>query len=501
MRKISLIILLLLSFNSFSQNVNDKIKLFENDLNHWDKLKNKKWSLKERMALYNTNAVSVAVIKDYKIEWIKAYGYADISEKRLATTQTLFQAASISKSINSLGILKLVEEGKLSINDDINNYLKDWKFPYDSISRGKKISIANLLSHKAGLSTSGFGGYEKGKDLPTTIQTLDGLKPSNSGAVRSIFEPDLKFQYSGGGTTITQLILENTTGEKYEDYMLRNVLTPLAMSNSSFNQPPSANKNNMATGYTANGKEVKGKYHVYPEKAAAGLWTNPTDLSKYIIETQLSLLGTSNKIVSKEMATKRLENNYGVFLSDFKGTKYFSHSGGNEGFVCYYVGSLQDGNGIVVMTNGRNSGLLIEIVNSIANLNNWKNYPLEPQKESISLTIQKECEKDIDKGIKLYKKLKKNKFSEYDFSNENELNNMGYAFLGDAKIEPAIKIFSLNATEFPNSANVYDSCGEAYFNNKDYEQSKLNYQKSLALNPSNTNAVEMLKKIEELLRK
>jgi len=283
--------------------------------------------------------------------------------------------------------------------------------------------------------------------------------------------------------------------------MLRNVLTPLAMSNSSFNQPPSANKNNMATGYTANGKEVKGKYHVYPEKAAAGLWTNPTDLSKYIIETQLSLLGTSNKIVSKEMATKRLENNYGVFLSDFKGTKYFSHSGGNEGFVCYYVGSLQDGNGIVVMTNGRNSGLLIEIVNSIANLNNWKNYPLEPQKESISLTIQKECEKDIDKGIKLYKKLKKNKFSEYDFSNENELNNMGYAFLGDAKIEPAIKIFSLNATEFPNSANVYDSCGEAYFNNKDYEQSKLNYQKSLALNPSNTNAVEMLKKIEELLRK
>jgi CubicO group peptidase (beta-lactamase class C family) len=186
MKKLNLIILLFLSFSIFSQDVNDKIKLFENDLNHWDKSKSKKWSLKERMAFYEINAVSIAVIKDYKIEWVKAYGYADVSEKRLATPQTLFQAASISKSINSLAILKLVEEGKLGLDNDINNYLKDWKFPYDSISKGKKISIANLLNHTAGLSIHGFGGYEKGQKLPTTIETLDGVKPSNSNAVRSM---------------------------------------------------------------------------------------------------------------------------------------------------------------------------------------------------------------------------------------------------------------------------------------------------------------------------
>jgi CubicO group peptidase (beta-lactamase class C family) len=501
MKKLNLIIILFLSLNSFSQEVKDKIKLFENDLNYWDKSKSKKWSLKERMAFYNVNAVSIAVIKDYKMEWIKAYGYTDVSEKKSATTETLFQAASISKSINSLGILKLVEEGKLELDNDINNYLKIWKFPYDSISKGKKISIANLLNHTAGLSVGGFGGYEKGKQLPTTIETLDGLKPSNSNAVRSIFEPGLKFQYSGGGITISQLILENTTGEKYEDYMMKNVLTQLGMSNSSFNQPPAKEiENILATGYN-NGKEVEGKYHIYPEKAAAGLWTNPTDLAKYIIETQLSLLGKSNKILSKEMSAKRLENNFGVFLNDFKGAKYFGHSGGNEGFVCHYVGSLENGNGLVVMTNGRNIKLIEEIVCNIASTNNWKNYPLEPQKESISLTIRKECKKNIDKGIDLYKKLKKNKSNEYNFSNESELNQLGYEFLGDKKIDSAIKIFSLNINEFPNSANVYDSRGEAYFNKKEYLLSKSDYLKVIELESSNQNAKEMLLKIEELLKK
>jgi CubicO group peptidase (beta-lactamase class C family) len=501
MKKLNLIIMLFLSLSSFSQEVNDKIKLFENDLNHWDKSKSKKVSLKERMAFYDVNAVSIAVIKDYKVEWIKAYGYADVSEKKLATTQTLFQAASISKSINSLGILKLVEEGKLGLDNDINNYLKEWKFPYDSISKGKKISIAELLSHKGGLSVGGFAGYEKGKNLPTTIETLDGLKPSNSNAVRSLFEPGLKYKYSGGGITITQLILENTTGEKYEDYMMKNVLTRLGMSNSSFNQPPTKEKENiLATGYN-NNKEVEGKYHVYPEKAAAGLWTNPTDLAKYIIETQLSLLGKSNKILSKEMSVKRLENNFGVFLNDFKGVRYFGHSGGNEGFVCHYVGSLEDGNGMVVMTNGRASMLLGEIVNSIASLNNWKNYPLESKKESISLTIRKQCYKNIDKGIELYKNLKKNNIADYNFIDESELNMLGYEFLKEGKIESAIKIFNLNVNEFPNSSNVYDSRGEAYFNKKEYLLSKSDYLKALELDSTSENAKEMLLKITELLKK
>ncbi|KMQ61870.1 hypothetical protein ACM40_05975 [Chryseobacterium sp. BLS98] len=498
MKKIHLILLMSLSLNVFSQNVKDKIKSFEDNLLSWDQSKTKKWTLKERMAFYNMNAVSIAVIKDYKVEWTKAYGYADVAENRPATTQTLFQAASISKSINSLGLLKLVEQGKLGLDDDINNYLKSWKFPYDSVSKGKKISIANLLSHKAGLSVHGFGGYQKGKELPTIIQVLNGQKPANSPAVRSVFEPNLKFQYSGGGTTISQLILENTIGERYEEYMLNNILLPLGMNESSYNQPPSQGKEKLlATAYN-NGKEVQGKYHVYPEKAAAGLWTNPSDLAKYIIETQLSLSGKSNKILSKEMSVKRIENNYGVFLNDFKGTKYFGHSGGNEGFVCYYIGSAEDGNGLAVMTNGNNFKLIEEILLSIASLNHWKNYPIEPQKESIGLTIRKECLKNIDKGIALYKDLKKNKPDEYNFSNENELNELGYEFLRNGQSDAALKIFDLNVSQFPKSGNVYDSRGEAYFNKKEYALSKSDYQKSLELDPANSNAKEMILKINQI---
>lgn len=491
----------LISINVFSQNVNDKIKLFENDFFHWDQLKTKKVSLKERMAFYSTNAVSIAVIKDYKVEWVKAYGFADVSEKRKATPETLFQAGSISKSINSLGILKLIQEGKLSLDDDINNYLKTWKFPYDEVSKGKKITIANLLNHTAGLSGHGFGGYEKGAILPTTIQILDGLKPSNSGAVRSVFEPGLKFQYSGGGTTISQLILENATGEKYEDYMLKNVLNPLGMSNSSFSQPPAKGKENLlATAYNYE-KEVKGKYHIYPEKAAAGLWTNPTDLAKYVIETQLSLQGKSNKILSKEVTVKRLDNNFGVFIEDYNGTKYFRHGGGTDGFLCYDIGSLEGGNGIVVMINGSNNKLIQEIVTSIASLNNFKNYPKESSKESISLTIRKELNKSIDKGIELYKKLKRTNPNDYNFSNQSELNMLGYEYMKNDKIDDALKIFSLNISEFPNSANVYDSRGEAYFNKKEYLNSKKDFQKVLELEPTNQNAKDMLSKIDEILKK
>ncbi len=498
MKKIHLIILLFLSLPVLGQNVNDKIKLFENNLIHWDQSRTKKWTLKERMAFYDMNAVSIAVIKDYKVEWFKAYGFADVSEKRIATPQTLFQAASISKSINSLGVLKLVQEGKLDLDSDINHYLIDWKFPYDELSKGKKISITHLLSHKAGLTVHGFAGYEKGAKLPTTIETLNGLQPSNSPAVRSAFEPGLKFQYSGGGTTITQLILENVTGERYEDYMQKNVLGALGMNESFYNQPPPESKATLlATGYNANGTEVKGKYHVYTEKAAAGLWTNPMDLAKYIIETQLSVLGKSNKILSQEMSVKRLENNYGVFFNNFEGTRYFGHSGGNEGFVCYYVGSFEDGNGMVVMTNGSNFGLIEEIVCSVASLNKWKNYPLELRKESIALSIRKTCEKDIDKGIALYKKLKKDHNAEYNFSDEDELNMLGYEFLRNGNIEAAIKIFDLNVNEFPTSGNAYDSRGEGYFNKKEYQLAKRDYLKSLELDPTNQNAKEMLLKIKK----
>lgn len=337
-----------------------------------------KWKLKERMEYHGVYGLSIAVIKDYKIEWVKAYGWADFAEKRPVSTETLFQAASISKSLNAVGVLKLVQDKKLALDTDINNYLTTWKFPYNAAVGNKKINVANLLSHSAGLTVHGFPGYEKGDVLPNVPEILDGKKPANTSAVRSAFEPGLKTQYSGGGTTISQLIVMDITHLPYEQYMWNSVLKPMGMLNSTYAQPPVNKKpEQLATGYRANKKEIEGKYHIYPEQAAAGLWTNPTDLARYIIETQMSLAGKSKKVLSKEMTELRLTPYFdksaalGVFISQGASTKSFSHGGANEGFRCQYYGSLEGGSGVVVMVNSDNGAILQELINSVALVYKW----------------------------------------------------------------------------------------------------------------------------------
>ena len=339
-----------------------------------------KLNLQKQMDAYKIKGVSIAVIKDYKIDWANGYGWADAEEKRQVTPETRFQAASISKSLNSLALLKLVQQGKMDLETDINIYLKTWKFPYDSLSKNKKISLANLLSHTAGLSVHGFPGYTPGDSIPSLVQVLNGERPANSSAVRSLFEPSAKLEYSGGGTTITQLILTDITGMRYEDFLQKEVLQAIGMTNSFFTQPPPPGTKNLATAYHGDGTPVKGKYHVYPEQAAAGLWTTPTDLAKYIIETQLEYEGKSAKVLSQQMMQKRLTHYVdsaaalGLFLIRKQGETYFIHNGGNEGFSCTSYGSLKNGNGVVVMTNGENFSIIPEIVNSVALIYGWKDF-------------------------------------------------------------------------------------------------------------------------------
>ncbi len=367
----------------YNEEVENKIKEVENNLRGWVQIEGDTngWTLKDRMGKYNIRGLSIAVIRNYKIEWARGYGIMDTATKAPVTTETLFQAGSISKSLNAVGVLKLAQDKKIDPFVDINNYLKTWKFPYDTVSKGKKITIANLLSHTAGLSIHGFPGYDRNDTIPSITDILDGKPPANTKAVRSEFEPGLRYQYSGGGTTISQLILTDITGQHYDTYMMNEVLAPLGMTMSSYTQPPSKDKEKfLAAAYYEDGKEVQGKYHVYPEQAAAGLWTNPTDIAKYIIETQLSLQGKSNKVLSQEVTMLRLtpyiDSNaaLGVFIETKGGQKYFGHNGQDEGFVSSYKGSLENGNGVVVMVNSNNSNILQEIVNSVATVYGWKDF-------------------------------------------------------------------------------------------------------------------------------
>ena len=229
-------------------------------------------NLEVRMKETHIMGLSIAVIKDYKVQWAKGYGWADVESKRRVDANTRFQAASISKSLNSMGQLKLIQQGKIDGEADINKYLKSWKFPYDSLTGTKKISLFQLLSHTAGLDIHGFPGYERTAAMPTLPQILNGEKPANTKKVHSLFTAGTKFEYSGGGTTISQQLLIDITGQAYASFMDKEVLKPLGMKHSSYQQPPTDTAR-LATGYYENGKPVKGNYHVYPEQAAAGLWT------------------------------------------------------------------------------------------------------------------------------------------------------------------------------------------------------------------------------------
>lgn len=369
-----------------------RIKAVENSLApeivYGDKVPN--WNLEERMQSAGVKGLSIAVIHNFNIEWAKGYGWADEASGRKVTPDTRFQAASISKSINSLGILKLAEQGKLDLDADINKYLKSWKFPYDSLSEGKIITTKNLLSHTAGLDVHGFPGYKRWDSLPSITQVLDGQRPANTRKVRSLLAPGEIVKYSGGGTTISQLMLMDITGRDYAAFMQAEVLEPLGMKQSSFRQPP-ADTTNLATGYYRNGQPVQGKYHIYPEQAAAGLWTTPSDLAKYIIECQLAYAGKSKKVLSRDMMRRRmtpvLDSNaaLGVFIIDKKGTSYFNHNGGNEAFLCTSYGNLADGNGVVIMINGENFGVVRELLNSVAMVYNWKDFYTPKFRKLVSL--------------------------------------------------------------------------------------------------------------------
>lgn len=362
-----------------------------------------KQTIFDRMKFHGVKGVSIAVINDYKVEWAKGYGWADSSEQRPVTPETFFLIGSISKSLNAMGILKLAQDKKIDIDADINNYLTTWKFPYDSISKGKKITMAQLLSHSAGL-TGGGSDYQKGDTLPTIYDILDGKRPATSPIVRSQFEPGTTFQYSNGGASLAMLTAMDITKKTYEDYIKETVLIPLKMNNTFFTDiPPENLKEKFATGYYEDGRELEGKYSILTQQAGGAAWSTPSDLCKYIIEMQLSLKGKSNKILSKEttqmMLTPKTENaGLDVFVDSIGTEKYFSHSGGRRGFTSLYYGSFEGGKGVVVFVNQSNASIQNEIANSVAMVYGWKDF-YKPKTKSIIPMSKKELEEYVGEYV------------------------------------------------------------------------------------------------------
>ena len=384
----------LFSQTHYDQPTQEKISAFENSLSGRVIIENEgKSRLEDRMEFFHVKGLSIAVIDNYQVAWAKGYGWADEAEKRPVTTETLFEPGSISKTLNAVGVLKLAQDKKLDLHTDINTYLKSWQFPYDSIAKNKKITLAQLLSHSAGLTVHGFPGYDLEAKIPSVPEILDGKAPANTPPVRSAFEPGLKFQYSGGGTTISQLIISDITGQPYDAFMYDNVLKPIGMVNSFYTQPAPPEKRSLcASAYYRDGSPVPNRFHQYPEQAAAGLWMTPTDLCQYIIATQMAYQGKPSKVVNEEMAKLMLTPyndpnvGLGVFVENHDKTIYFQHSAGNEGFCGIFYGSLEGGKGLAVFMNSDNFGLLPEVVNSIASVYAWEHFYTPVYKKAVAVS-------------------------------------------------------------------------------------------------------------------
>jgi len=337
-------------------------------------------TLAERMTELHVPGVSIAVVHNGVIDWAQGFGVQQVGGKPVST-DTLFQAGSISKPVAAMAALHLVGEGKLSLDSDVNTELTTWKIPASSAAPSAIVTLRALLTHTAGFTVHGFPGYAANTAVPTLVQVLNGEKPANTDPIRLESVPGKDWKYSGGGYTVMQQLLLDVAKEPFPKLLHDTVLAPIGMMHSTYEQPLPAELQPMAASpYMADGAAVPGGAHTYPEMAAAGLWTTPSDLARYMIENQHSLQGNANHVLSRDLTQQMVtpgKGNWGLGLQigGSQANPYFTHGGVNEGFESLFVEYEHNGEGAAVMTNAQGGmRLASEIMGSIAVAYDWPDF-------------------------------------------------------------------------------------------------------------------------------
>ncbi len=340
----------------------------------------------ERMEALGVPGVSVAFFEGGEVVWTRAYGLADVGAGTPVTPETRFQAASISKPVAATAVLDLVEEGRLDLDADVNQSLTSWRVPAGDWTAATPVTLRGLLTHTAGLTVHGFPGYGPDETVPTTAGVLDGA--GNTDSARVDQAPRTAFRYSGGGYTVAQQWVEDVTGRPFADVLADRVLGPLGMTHSTYAQPlPQALRAVAATGYRDDGAPVDGRFHTYPEQAAAGLWTTPSDLARWAIAVQRALDGQPHPVLDAEtvrqMVTPDAVGGYGLGPALPFDAAFFGHGGANEGFRCVLTAQLGGDQGVVVMTNSDAGGALTdEVVRAVAREYGWDHH--DPVRKTVA---------------------------------------------------------------------------------------------------------------------
>ncbi|MGC2340384.1 MAG: serine hydrolase domain-containing protein, partial [Methyloceanibacter sp.] len=296
---------------------------------------------------------------------------------------TPYQAASLSKFVAAIGALRLVEAGTLKLDEDVNEKLTSWRVRSNPLDAEHKVTLRGLLSLTGGIGVPGFLGYEVGAPVPTLTQILDGTPPANSPPVTVIATPGSAYHYSGGGYEIAEALLQDVTGKPFPQLMQDLVLRPMGMTSSSFDQPPSeAFASRAVSGHFADGKELPGRWHVFPEHAAAGLWSTPTDLAKLLVQLADTWQGLTSIFLRRhtleEMLTPQSGGPYGLgaAVTGDGASLVLMKRGQNVGFQGYLILYPASGQGMVVMTNSDNGFKLAEaLIKRAAVAYGWPELP------------------------------------------------------------------------------------------------------------------------------
>jgi CubicO group peptidase (beta-lactamase class C family) len=360
-------------------NASERIELVQNNLLTYNVVRGEEQhTIEERLRFYHVPGVSIAVVDSGRIVWARGWGEVLAGSGVGVDSSTLFQAASISKPVTAAGALRLVERAALSLDEDVNTRFRSWHVPASRFTDSVKVTLRRLLSHTAGTTVHGFPGYVAGAQVPSPVQILDGAPPTNTARVVVDTFPGSVFRYSGGGYVIAQLLMTDVTGRPFPALMRELVLSRAGMAHSTFAQPlPAEREGEAATAHDRQDVPIPGRHHTYPEMSAAGLWTTPSDLTRFAMSIQRSLAGEVGALLSPEMAQlmiTRQAASYGVgfTVEGSADSLWFSHGGSNAGFQSYLVASGTGGRGAAVMTNGDGGyELAIEVMRSIAREYDW----------------------------------------------------------------------------------------------------------------------------------
>ena len=453
---------------------------------------------------FSVPGAAVAIIDNGIIVLQRGYGFADIENETRITSKTGFNIASISKTVTAWGVMKLVQEGKIDLDAPAEKYLTRWHIP-DSKFDSDEVTIRRLLSHTAGLSLSGYPNWTFRDTLPTLVESLNG-NTNGVGRVEIIMKPGLKYKYSGGGYTILQLIIEEVTRQKFQDYMQEAILTPLGMTNSSFRIDEKIIRAS-ATEYDNFGEAID--FEIFTAQAAAGLHTTIEDFSRFVIaglqrgriqNNDVPVLLPANVIKQMMDPAPSTEGIYGLGYEILTGNLLKGlrgHTGSNAGWQSMFMIDPDTQNGFIVFTNG---GAGYNIINAIycewiALVNGeemWEGCTIQP---SIANKLKEIIDEEgIDNIAETYNEIKREQPYKYNYA-ENQLNNLGYFYYSRNELNIAESIFRLNVEIFPDAYNTYDSYGEVLLAQGDQNKAIKNYKKSVELNPGNGHGINVLNEL------